>query len=117
MAIPSGSGTEVLKRATKHTLTNSTHALITGVANHIYTVLSVTFCHQENATATLYMRVDVSAAGSNEVFVMANQSLASNQTFVFNDRMILSGTDILQIYTGGSANVDVVCSYIDQDWT
>ena len=41
MAIPSGSGTEVLKRAYFNGNLNTEALLINGVANHIYTVLSI----------------------------------------------------------------------------
>ena len=41
MAIPSGSGSEVLKRGT-FTVTNTTDTkILDGVANHVYTVLSI----------------------------------------------------------------------------
>ena len=41
MAIPSGSGTEVLKRLF-YTVTDTTDTvIINGVANHIYTIISI----------------------------------------------------------------------------
>ena len=46
MAIPSGGGSEVLKRASIHGNSNAWTALITGVANHIYTVLSITWAEE-----------------------------------------------------------------------
>ena len=49
MAIPSGSGTEVLKRASVHNNSDAYTAVITGVANHIYTVISVVACDLGNA--------------------------------------------------------------------
>ena len=41
MAIPSGSGTEVLKRATFDGNLNTAPVIINGVANHIYTILTI----------------------------------------------------------------------------
>ena len=41
MAIPSGSGTEVLKRFIKDGQDNTESKAIDGVADHIYTVLSI----------------------------------------------------------------------------
>ena len=38
MAIPSGSGTEVLKRVTAHN-NNGIVEILSGTANHIYTIL------------------------------------------------------------------------------
>ena len=49
MAIPSGSGTEVLKRAFHKGVTNSEITLITGVANHNYTILSLICCERAGA--------------------------------------------------------------------
>ena len=41
MAIPIGSGTEVLKRASIHDNNNSHTEILSGEANHIYTILVV----------------------------------------------------------------------------
>lgn len=117
MAIPSGSGTEVLKRASLHAVTNSYQAIITGTANHIYTILSVIFCEQGEAAELINMRVDVSASGSNQIRLLEQQTIGVFGTFVFNDKFVLSGTDKLEVGTDGPANVDVYVSYIDQDWS
>ncbi len=77
MAIPSGSGTEVLKRASIHALTDSSQILIDGVANHIYTILSVIFCEQSGGAEQVYMQVDISAAGSNEIFLLEKPHVCS----------------------------------------
>jgi hypothetical protein len=116
MAIPTGSGTEVLKRVTVHGLTNSAQALITGVANHIYTVLCVTFVEQGGAAETISMFGEPDA-GATRIRIMQDEALSASSTFVWNDKFVLQGTDILKVETGGSANVDVWISYIDQDWT
>jgi hypothetical protein len=117
MAIPSGAGTEVLKRVTKHALTDSAVVLLDGVANHIYTILTVIFCEQSAGAEGIYMQVDISAAGSNFIFLLENQPITSQGTFVWNDKFVMTGTDELQIYTEASTDIDVYCSYIDQDWT
>ena len=116
MAIPSGSGTEVLKRATIHGLTNSPQAIITGVANHIYTILSITFTDQGGSAETISMYVEPDA-GATKIRLMQDSALPSYSTFIWNDKFILSGTDIFKVETGGSANVDVYISYIDQDFS
>ena len=115
--IPSGSGTEVLKRATAHAVSNSFVALITGVANHIYTVISVVACEQGEAAELFNMRVDVSAAGSNQIRILEQQPLPSFGTFTFSDKLVLTGTDKLEVATDGAASVDVYVSYIDADFT
>ncbi len=45
------------------------------------------------------------------------EAIGANETFVWNDRLVLSGTDHLCMITANSANIDVVISYIDQDWS
>ena len=117
MAIPSGGGTEVLKRAYKHAQTNAWITLITGVANHIYTVISVILCEQGNAAELFSMRVDISAAGSNQLRLLEQQALPAYSSYVFTDKIVLTGTDKLEVYSQSAANIDVYVSYIDQDWT
>jgi hypothetical protein len=121
MAIPSGSGTEVLKR---HFVTrNDTNevTLLTGVANHIYTILSVIISETAGNSQTFGLYLDPSAAGTNYEIIPIGTSIGGLQTFVFSDRLVLSGTDQLHFITdmtaGQSRKMDVVISYIDQDWT
>ena len=116
MAIPSGSGTEVLKRASIHALSDAWSPIITGVANHIYTVLSISACNNNGSTDTANMRIDISAAGSNQIVIFTEQSIAAKDTFVWNDRLVLTGTDKLEVYNT-AGNMDWFISYIDQDWT
>ena len=116
MAIPTGSGTEVLKRASVHAASATWTSVITGVANHIYTVLSVVAAEQGDAAETIGMRVDISAAGSNPIYIFSNTPLGGVETFVWNDKIVLTGTYKLEIYNS-SGNVDWYISYIDQDWT
>jgi len=116
MAIPSGSGSEVLKRATIHALSDAWSPLITGVANHIYTVLSIIAQNNDSGTDTANGRVDISAAGSNQISIFNEVSIVGKATFVWNDKFVLTGTDILQVYNT-AGNMDWYISYIDQDWT
>ena len=123
MAIPSGSGTEVLKVSYKEALTNTVVTLITGVANHIYTVLSITFCELSADTTNgieLYIDCganDVSGGTNKDIYILNEQNVGSRETYVFSDKIVLSGTDALKTRISTSANVDCVCSYIDQDWS
>ena len=116
MAIPSGSGTEVLKRHYVHALSNTSTAIITGVANHIYTVLSIVWTEQGGASELIHAHVNISA-GSDDVYIMSSQPLGSEQTFVWNDKFVLTGTDRLFTRTADAGNVDVLITYIDQDWS
>ena len=115
MAIPSGSGTEVAKRAYFDGLSNSDQKLIDGVANHIYTVLSIICCEKNDAAEVL--NITINPAAGTGVGIMWNTPLPALSTLVFNDKIILSGTDELVLATTNAANVDVWVSYIDQDWS
>ena len=117
MANPSagfgGAGTEVLRRGYYHAMSNTEVTLLTGVANHIYTVLSVIFVEQAAASEAVHMYVDADLAGI-DIFLMSSQPLNSEQTFVWNDRFVLTETDKLHSRTANAANVDVWITYIDQ---
>ena len=116
MAIPSGSGTEVLKRGT-FTVTDTTDTkIIDGTTNHLYTVLSITVCETAGNAETFDLFLDPSAGGT-DYEILSDQALGANKTFVFNDRIVMSGTDELNFKAGGTCDIDIIISYIDQDWT
>lgn len=117
MAIPSGSGTEVLKR-NFFTVTDTTNTkIIDGVADHIYTVLSIIITETAGNAETFGLFIDADAAGTNYEIISTAQALGADETFVFNDKLVLSGTDELIFKAGGTCDIDVVVNYIDQDWT
>jgi len=116
MAIPTGPGTEVLKNIRIENMTNSYSVLINGVANHIYTIISIIFTEIGGQDELLHAHT--SAAGdATRSAILNSQSLSAGSTFIWNDRFVLIGTEELHAKTGSAATVDVVCSYIDQDWT
>ena len=116
MAIPSGSGTEVLKVSLTAGVTNSESIILTGTANHIYTILSITVCETAGNAETFDMYVDDNGGGT-DYEVLSDTAVGANETFVYNDRLVLSGADNLCIATASASDLDVVVSYIDQDWT
>ena len=119
MAIPSGSGTEVLKRSYINELGEAEGTLITGVANHIYTVLSVVICEVGNRSdGQINLYIDFNAGGT-DLIILKNQVIANYSTFIFNDKFVVTGTDKLQLTpssAGGSALYNIWCSYIDQQF-
>jgi hypothetical protein len=117
MAIPSGSGTEVLKRGTFAITNNSNTKILDGVADHIYTVLSIIITETAGNAETFGLFLDASAGGTNYEIISFATALPGDATFVFNDRLVLTGTDELNFKAGGSCAISVVISYIDQDWT
>ena len=117
MAIPSGSGTEILKRGTFTVTTTADTKILDGVANHIYTVLSIIITETAGAAEVFGLFLDPSAAGTDYEILSLATALGADETFVFNDRLVLSGTDELNFKSAGACDVDIVISYIDQDWT
>ena len=129
MALPSGSGSEILRTAIKGTVSNSFLDLITVVNNHIYTIISVTALEKDNINThalnlTLY-------DGSADYYVLRDQSIPSKGTFIFNDKLVLNGPDLNALTSGtnnwklrcksataaNSGGLCVIVSYLDQDWT
>ena len=119
MAIPSGAGTEVLKKVFKAGLSTTTIKLLDGVADHIYTILSVSFQETGDADETINMFIYQAATNdsTNKIELLRNVSLPMQSAFIYSEKIVLVGTDELLVATGASANVDVWCSYIDQDWS
>jgi hypothetical protein len=118
MAIPSGTGTEVLKRVAFYALQSSSGSwnIINGVADHIYTLLSVVICNRTASATTVSMYGMVDGSGQFELIGDGIANIPAQETFVWNDKVVLTGTDHLQMTNSGS-HVDVWVSYIDQDWT
>lgn len=114
MAIPSGSGTEVLKFSRFLAMNNTEQTLITGVANHIYTVLSIICCAKSAGTSSITCRLLVGSGSPSHLF---DHDLLQKQTFVFNDKFVFSGALNLKMYATSGDDVDILCSFIDQDWT
>lgn len=117
MAIPSGSGTEVLKRGC-FTETDATEIkILDGVANHIYTVLSIIITETAGNAEVFGLFLDASAGGTDYEVLSLATILGADKTFIFNDRLILSGTDELNFKSAAACDIDIIINYIDQDWT
>ena len=116
MSIPTGTGTEVVKIAHIAGVTNSENVLINGVANHIYTILSMTVCETAGAAETFDLYIDDDGGGT-DYEILSDQAIGANETFIWNDTLVLSGEDHLCMATANAANIDVVISYVDQDWS
>ena len=127
MAIPSGSGTEVLKRTTINNQSNDATAFrwdgtmatvgtetYTVPANHIITVLSIIICEQTNTAESVSMYM---YDGANNHQFLEGQALSAYSTFIWNDRFVLTGGDKLVVDLASAGSVDFVLSYIDQDWS
>ena len=139
MAIPSGSGTEVLKRTSitglggSSTYGNWWHVDWTSeavssqastavvAANHIITPISIIICNQTTSNAyNIDMAVDTDISGGDIQYILYEQSVPSKGTFVFNDKFVLHPSDALKFRVNVDAsgdNFSVYISFIDQDWS
>ena len=117
MAIPSGSGTEVLKRLTATGDMDSTPTLLTVPSLHIYTILSITISENNSADEIIYLSMTDADNSNRDIFLVRSQTIGANQTFIYNDKIVLSAGDTLKLQTGSVSDLDVLISFIDQDWS
>jgi len=117
MANPStgfgGAGTEVLRRSYLNSTSNTEATIFAGVSNHIYTVLSIVIQEMATATELIELYVDPDAGGTN-IQLLYDYSIGPKETFIWSDRLVLTNTDILHFKTASASNIDIYCSYIDQ---
>jgi len=133
MAIPNGSGTEVLRNAainennagaarvdfggttgTGSVRSSGNTSGVTAVpANVIITILSIT-CTAMNAQSTVHATVDWQGSGTD--VALFKTSVPVDSTFIFNDRVVLREGDILKLYNNAN-NCDWTVSFIYQDWS
>ena len=126
MAIPSygTAGTEVLYRTTIKTQvadktafrwdrTNATTGTETYAvaANHIVTVLSMTFCNNAASAKDLYLNLN---DGAGDVYLLVPDSIPAYGTLVWNDKFVLVAGDKVLVNSVSGADIDCWCTYIDQ---
>ena len=121
MANPSESpaaavGTEILRRSFKVGLTNSGYKIIDGAgAGYQYTLLCITFCENAGNPEEINMKIATEASG-NDVFLLDSQPIGAKQTFIWNDKFVISGAYNLRASTA-SGDTDITITYIEQDWS
>ena len=111
--MPTGSGSERLRRALITGLNVDWQEILSGTAGHIYTVLSLICTNTTSSDAVCAATVE---AGGQELYLFGDRDISGSKTFVFNDRFVLEEDDDLNVYTT-STNGDFYVSYIDADWT
>ena len=104
---------ELLKVGLFPVVSNSERKMIDGTSGHTYTVLSITICETAGAAETFDLYV-INDGGGTDNYIYKAQALGANETFEHTGRIVLEGTDELGFITGGSADVDVTVSYLDQ---
>ena len=104
---------ELLKVSRNAGVTNSESVLIDGVSGHTYTILSILICETAGAAETFDLYID-NDGGGTDIEIYSDQALGANETFEHTTKFVIGGTDHLCAATGGSADVDIVVSYLDQ---
>jgi len=94
-------------------VTNSESVLINGVNGHTYVILSVVATETAGAAETFDLYIDEDGGGT-DYELLSDQALGANETFIFNDRFIITDTDHLCAATASSADVDIVVTFLDQ---
>ena len=94
-------------------VSNSETVLINGVNGHTYVILSIIITETAGAAETVDIFIDDDGVGT-DYEVLSDQAIGANETFVFNDRLVIEDTDHLCAQTANSANVDITVNYLDQ---
>ena len=71
-------------------------------------------CDLDNAVNTFTLQYYFA---STALGILQGQSVGAYQTFVWNEKMVLTAGDKLRIHTPAGANFDLYFSFIDQDWS
>ena len=128
MALPTGSGSEILCRGSVNELENQTTALdfagnaettknqTTNVvpALNIITLLSLTCYEVENTTTNGIIMTSFN--GTNWINIL-RQPVGQKETFVWNDRIVLYPGDKLAVEALIANDIEIWYSYIKQDWS
>ena len=80
-------------------------------------MLSIIITETAGNAETFGLFLDPSAGGTDYEIISFATALPPDSTYVFNDKLVLVGTDELNFKAGGTCDIDIVISYIDQDWT
>ena len=98
-------------------VTDSTGGIIVqGATSKRMTVISISVCETAgNAETFSIWRTDLDGS-SNVIYIYFEQSLPAKATFIHSDKIVLGATSELWLASpSGSADIDVVTSYLEQD--
>jgi len=128
MAYPTGNGVEILRSGGIIDATDANTWLefdgssaspgdTTGVvpAHHIITILNITIFEASNASRTFDLNIQ--PGGSGTIRLTRNHPVGAYETFVWNDRLVLTGGDKMYFAGSSSSTFHVWYSYIDQNWS
>ena len=127
MAYPTGSGSEILSRTAIENATNAWSsfrwdgtmgtagtASYTVPALHIITALNIVFCELgDNASQSISL---IHTNQTHDSYILNVQPLPALGSYVYSEKIVLIGGDILKVLTSQAAVIDVTCNFIDQNW-
>ena len=98
----------------KTNITDATGAVcMDGVSGDSQTVISISICETAGNDETFDV-LHTAAGGGSGVYIYKGQSLPGNATFVHSDKIVVDDTDEIWVKAGGSADIDVIVSYLQQ---
>jgi hypothetical protein len=105
---------DVLKVQKTNVIDTDGEIVLLGVSGDSQTVLSVSICETANAAETFSLLSCV-AGGGSPFYIYLDQSLPAKATFIHSDKIVVDDTDQLWVKAGGTANLDVIVTYLQQD--
>ncbi|SVD98477.1 uncharacterized protein METZ01_LOCUS451331, partial [marine metagenome] len=86
-------GKEVIRRTYLDPAGEAETTILTGVANHIMTIITIIVCDKTGETDNYFdMYVDYDLGGVN-CYLLHNQAVGAKGTFVWSDRFAITATD------------------------
>ena len=123
MAIPSTTGSEVLRRGGIATQSSSATTFrfdgtspaagttsYTVPTNHIIIMINMILCENAGNAETFKLYRD------GNVTIVESQVIGAKETFIYNDKFVLIGGQALYLLCS-AGDVDCYYSYIDQNWS
>jgi hypothetical protein len=108
-----GAGTEVLRRAYVDNVVAADSTVLTCPQHHIFTILSIIVNNRNTSdVGNLNMWIDYNGGGTDLYFINT-EPIPKRNTFVFNDRFVMSDQDVMQAYFSVTG-ADIWVTYIDQ---
>ena len=99
----------------KTNITDATGAVcMDGVSGDSQTVISISICETAGNDETFDV-LHTAAGGGSGVYIYKGQSLPGGATFIHSDKIVVDDTDEIWVKAGGSADIDVIVSYLQQD--
>ena len=101
----------------KTNITDATGAVcMDGVSGDSQTVISISICNTHASNDETFDIVHTVAGGpGTQFYIYKAQSLPANATFVHSDKIVVDDTDEIWVKAGGTASIDVIVSYLQQD--